>query len=114
MRSNSDIWDFSQVLTRYGPSNSDDHDSKTKSDPSSPTSEKDVTIPKAMFDHLVNRAAEATLQHSQVKAAREELQKAYIKLASTRSATQSSSASGAQGSHASESRSRANSSWGQN
>eukprot|EP00933_Yihiella_yeosuensis_P072765 TRINITY_DN8127_c0_g1_i1.p1 TRINITY_DN8127_c0_g1~~TRINITY_DN8127_c0_g1_i1.p1 ORF type:complete len:302 (-),score=61.09 TRINITY_DN8127_c0_g1_i1:228-1133(-) len=46
--------------------------------------DQDVTIPKAMFDKLVQRAAEATLKDSQVAAAREELQKAYITLAGLR------------------------------
>jgi len=50
--------------------------------------ETDVIIPKEMFDHLVHRAAEATLKESQVVAAREELQRAYITLASSRSASQ--------------------------
>merc|ERR1712054_142934 len=52
-----------------------------------------------MFDHLVHRAADATLQQSQVKAAREELQKAYIKLAATRS-----NAHGSSSAHSGESR----------
>lgn len=47
----------------------------------------DVTIPKEMFDHLVQRAAEVTLKESQAMAAREELQKAYIALAGSRSSS---------------------------
>jgi len=55
----------------------------------------DVTIPKEMFDQLVQRAAEATFKDSQVMAAREELQKAYITLATQRAAAQSSHSSAA-------------------
>merc|ERR1712217_629005 len=43
-----------------------------------------VSIPKEMFDELVRRAAETTKKDSQVSAAREELQRAYISLATSR------------------------------
>lgn len=106
MRSNSNFCDFSQVLALVR----DGYERNAKTDQhmepgTSEGTDKDVTIPKAMFDNLVNRAAESTLQQSQVKAAREELQKAYIKLAEqkARAGAQGASSS-AQLSHNSDNR----------
>lgn len=81
LRSNSEIWDFSTVLSRWEGAIPSGVETATSGAESSGASHADVTIPKEMFVHLVNRAAQATFKESQVVAAREELQKAYIALA---------------------------------
>lgn len=88
-RSNSSIWDFGQLLAQRRPQLFEEEESRLRSAQKVDTAagdsaDGDVTIPKEMFDQLVHRAADATLQRSQVKAAREELQAAYIKLAATK------------------------------
>eukprot|EP00429_Kryptoperidinium_foliaceum_P131738 CAMPEP_0176271036 /NCGR_PEP_ID=MMETSP0121_2-20121125/45001_1 /TAXON_ID=160619 /ORGANISM="Kryptoperidinium foliaceum, Strain CCMP 1326" /LENGTH=227 /DNA_ID=CAMNT_0017611185 /DNA_START=39 /DNA_END=720 /DNA_ORIENTATION=+ len=98
-RSDSDIWDFQRFFVGWvGMLPAEGHLEEMpgaalhKSSEKSSASDNDVTLPKEMFDTLVRRAAEASLKDSQVSAAREELQKAYIALAGSSSSSRGPSA----------------------
>lgn len=87
VRSSSDLWDFGRMLAVHDIEATDTHgvrDRFMSVEAEVGEAEAAVTLPKQMFDDLVQRAAEATLKESQVSAAREELQKSYITIASLR------------------------------
>lgn len=72
------------------------HGAVAAADPNAGRGEKDmVSIPTEMFEDLVRRAAEVTKKDAQVSAAREELQRAYISIATLRPHASSSASSGA-------------------
>lgn len=105
LRSNSDKVAFGELLAQWSgalPVESREEDPAAArstvagSGQAGGQDDRDVTIPKEMFDLLVHRAAEATLKDSHVAAAREELQKAYIALAGLR-ATSAQGSSGLAG-----------------
>eukprot|EP00929_Paragymnodinium_shiwhaense_P059254 TRINITY_DN29668_c0_g2_i9.p1 TRINITY_DN29668_c0_g2~~TRINITY_DN29668_c0_g2_i9.p1 ORF type:complete len:918 (-),score=180.44 TRINITY_DN29668_c0_g2_i9:75-2828(-) len=88
LRSNAKYWDFSSILDAAASAEPSKADGLAGG-PEVPAADaaeeaEDVTIPKEMFDTLVKRAAETTLKESQLVAAREELQKVYIEMASLR------------------------------
>jgi len=86
MRSHSEQWQFGTAFKERSTDILARPDLQLRPDSALPASE-DVTIPKEMFDELVRCKSEATLKESQVVAAREELQKAYIALATIRAAS---------------------------
>jgi len=94
LRSESASWDLSDVLrASAGPAPSPhpsfspcslNHNGSHGGGLADAGAEGMVSIPTELFEELVRRAAETTKKDSQVSAAREELQRAYITMASSK------------------------------
>lgn len=93
VHSHSLLWDLKELLNQWAGACRRRPSSDSLTGPADGSGE-DVTLPKEMFDKLVQRAAEATFKESQFLASREELQKAYIALADQRLRSTSSGVQG--------------------
>lgn len=79
LQSNSALWSLTDVLGERSLTSKKSAPGHGDAPP-----EGMVSIPKEMFDELIRRAADATKKESEVSAARDELQRAYISMATSR------------------------------